>query len=101
MTERDESPEALAHALVHRIFELLHECRATLTKLGVPGSRSESASAQAERHLYLALLGALEAGLVRAMEDAVAVLKRASAPLGPMGEDWLKIQERLLRGPAT
>jgi hypothetical protein len=27
MAERDESPEALAHALVHRIFELLHECR--------------------------------------------------------------------------
>jgi hypothetical protein len=77
MSERNESPEATAHALVQRVFELLHECRATLPKLEVPGSPSESASAQAERMLYLALLGAIEAGLVRTMEDAVAVLKRA------------------------
>jgi hypothetical protein len=101
MAECDESPEALAHALVQRIFELLHECRATLPKLEVPGSHSESASAQAERLLYLALLGALEAGLVRTMEDAVTVLKRASAPLGPMGAEWLNLQERLLRGRGT
>jgi hypothetical protein len=71
MAEHDESPEALAHALVQRIFELLHECRAALPKLEVPSTRSESASAQAERHLYLTLLGAIEAGLVRTMEEAV------------------------------
>jgi len=60
-----------------------------------------SASAQAERLLYLALLGALEAGLVRTMEDALTVLWQASKPLGPMGDDWLKLQERLLRGTGT
>jgi hypothetical protein len=41
--------------------------------------------------------GAIEAGLVRTMEDAVTVLKRASAPLGPMGAEWLEAQERLLK----
>jgi hypothetical protein len=85
MADRDESPEALAHALVQRIFELLHDCRATLPKLEVPVSRSESASAQAERLLYLALLGALEAGLVRTMEDVVTVLRQASRPAGADG----------------
>jgi hypothetical protein len=101
MVERDESPEALGHALVQRLFELLHECRATLPKLEVPRVRSESASAQAERHLYLALLGALEAGLVRTMEDALTILRQASKPLGPMGDDWLQLQERLLRRQGT
>jgi hypothetical protein len=91
----DESPEALAHALVQRIFELLHECRKTLPKLELPRSRPESPSAHAERLLYLALLGALEAGLVKTMEDAVTVLRQASAPLGPMGAGWLQAQERL------
>jgi hypothetical protein len=69
-----------------------------LPKLEVPRARHESASAQAERHLYLALLGALEAGLVRTMEDTVTVLRQASAPLGPVGDEWLRIQERLLGG---
>jgi hypothetical protein len=63
MAERDDSPEALAHALVQRVFELLHECRAILLKLEVPHAGSESARAQAERLLYFALLGALEARL--------------------------------------
>jgi hypothetical protein len=101
MAERDESPEATAHALVQRVFELLHECRATLPKLEMPCVRSESASAQAERHFYLALLGAIEAGLVRTMEDAVTVLRQASQPLWLMGDEWLKLQERLLRGQGT
>jgi hypothetical protein len=60
LAEQNEPPEALAHALVQRLFELLHECRETLTRLEVPCSVSESVSAQAERHLYLALFGALE-----------------------------------------
>jgi hypothetical protein len=68
MAERDDSPKALAHALVQRIFELLHELRTTLPKLELPREMSESASAHAERLLYLALLGAIEAGLVRTME---------------------------------
>jgi hypothetical protein len=41
-------------------------------------------------------LGALEAGLVRAMEDAITVLRQASRPLRPMGDEWFQAQERLL-----
>jgi hypothetical protein len=55
-------------------------------------------SAQAERLLYYALVGALEAGLVRTAEDALTVLRQASQPLGPMGAEWLKRQERRLEG---
>jgi hypothetical protein len=43
---------------------------------------------------YYALVGALEAGLVRAAEDALTVLRQASQPLGPMGAEWLERQER-------
>ena len=60
------------------------------------GERQESASAEAERLLYFALVGALEAGLVRTAEDALTVLRQASQPLGPMGAEWLKRQERRL-----
>jgi hypothetical protein len=57
--------------------------------------RPEPASAQAERLLYhRALIGALESGLVRTMEDAIVVLRRASQPLWPMGDDWLRAQVR-------
>jgi hypothetical protein len=42
------------------------------------------------------LVGALEAGLVRTAEDALTVLRQASQPLGPMGAEWLKRQERNL-----
>jgi hypothetical protein len=86
---------------VDRVFDLLHECRALLPGLAAPRARPESASAQAERMLYLALLGAIEAGLVRTMQDALTVLRQASKPLGPMGADWLRLQERLLRGSGT
>lgn len=98
MTDPDPSPEALAYALVGRVLDLLHECRAVLPKLETPRAHPESASAQAERVLYVTLLGALEAGLVRTMEDALTVLRQASKPLGPMGDEWLKLQERRLRG---
>jgi len=45
---------------------------------------------------YYALLGAIEAGLVRTAEDTLTVLRQASAPLGPMGAEWLSRQERRL-----
>jgi hypothetical protein len=54
MTEPGESLEAIAHALVARIFDLLHECRAVLPKLEMPHVRPESAGARAERMLYVA-----------------------------------------------
>ena len=36
----------------------------------------------------------MEEGLVQTAEHVLTVLRQASAPLGPMGEEWLKRQER-------
>ena len=83
-----------AVALVERLFALLHDCRALVPQLEA-GPDSEPVGAQAER-LYYALVGALEAGLVRTAEDALTVLRQASQPLGPMGAAWLAQQERRL-----
>jgi len=88
-----EEPAARAVALVERLFALLHECRALVPQLEAAGADPEPVSAQAERLLYYALVGAIEAGPVRTAEDALTVLRQASAPLGPMGADWLPQQE--------
>ena len=63
-----------------------------------PPQAGESSSAEAERILYYTLMSALDAGLIRAMEDAVKVLRHASQPLGPMGAEWLERQEQKLKG---
>ena len=98
----DEPPEEQASQLVERIFRLLEECRAVQRRLGVPRQSPEPHSALDERQLYAVLLIVLEAGLVRTMDEALAVLQRAGQPLGPRGEDWLRRQERALReGPET
>jgi hypothetical protein len=46
---------------------------------------NEPSSAEAHRVLYFALAAAIEAGLVKTMEDVLNVLRHASQPLGPMG----------------
>ena len=93
-TNPSDEPAALAHALLDRLFALLHDCRAVVPQLEPGGQRQEPVSAQAERLLYYALVGALEAGLVRTAEDALTVLRQASQPLGPMGAEWLQRQEQ-------
>ena len=91
-TTLGDEPAAQAHALVERLFALLHDCRTVVPQL--EAARTDpGVSAQAERLLYCALLGALEAGLVRTAEDALTVLRQASQPLGPMGAEWLERQE--------
>jgi hypothetical protein len=92
------SEEAATRAvpLVERLFALLHECRALVPQLEAAREDPEPVSAQAERLLYYALVGALEAGLVRTAEDTLTVLRQASQPLGPMGAEWLAQQERRL-----
>ena len=87
---------ARAVALVERLFTLLHDCRALVPQLEAAGSDPEPVSAQAERLLYFALVGVIEAGLVRTAEDTLTVLRQASQPLGPMGAEWLARQEREL-----
>ena len=43
-------------------------------------------------------MSAIDAGLIRTMEDALQVLRHASQPLGPMGAEWSEMQERKLKG---
>ena len=43
-------------------------------------------------------MSAIDAGLIKTMEDAVKVLRHASQPLGPMGAEWLERQARLFKG---
>ncbi|HEV8150713.1 MAG TPA: hypothetical protein VGP61_11060 [Gemmatimonadales bacterium] len=93
---KSDEPAAHAVALVERLFALLHDCRALVPQLERAGADPEPVSAQAERLLYFALVGALEAGLVRTAEDTLTVLRQASAPLGPMGAEWLAQEERRL-----
>ena len=57
-----DDPAAQAHALVERLFALLHECRVLVPQLETARA-PESPSAEAERLLYYALAGAIEAGL--------------------------------------
>jgi hypothetical protein len=82
----NDEPATRAVALVEHLFALLHECRALVPQLERAGAEPEPVSAQAERLLYYALVGAIKAGLVRTAEDALTVLRQASQPLGPMGE---------------
>ena len=42
-------------------------------------------------------LHALEEGLVSTLQHAMDVLKLFSAPAGPLGEQWLREQEKKLR----
>ena len=95
-TNPGDAPAAHAHALLERLFALLHDCRAVVPQLEAARTDPEPVSAQAERLLYFALVGALEADLVRTAGDALTVLRPASQPLGPVGAEWLHRQERNL-----
>ena len=64
-TNPSDELAAQAHALLERLFALLHDCRAVVPQLEAAPTDPESVSAQAERLLYYALAGALEAGLVQ------------------------------------
>jgi hypothetical protein len=96
MRPASDEPEARAHARL-RVAALLDECHAVRQQLEVPREPVEAASAEALRLLYFAVTGALEAALVRAMADVLTVLRHASKPLGPMGNEWLDRQERELK----
>jgi hypothetical protein len=73
------------------------KCRVVLRSLERP-EPGESSSAEAERILYFTLMSAIEAGLIKTMEDPLKVLRHASQPLGPMGAKWLERQAQKLKG---
>jgi hypothetical protein len=98
VTPASGEPTAQAQAIMERVLRLMTECRAGLRALEHPGGSGESSSAEAERILYFTLMSAIDAGLIRTMEDALKVLRHASQPLGPMGAEWLERQARTLKG---
>ena len=92
MTPGSDAPTAQAHAIMERVLGPVRECRLVLGKLEHPPNSGESSSAEAERILYYTLMSALDVGLIKALEDALTVLRHASQPLGPMGNEWLERQ---------
>ena len=83
---------------MERVLALVRECRVVMHALEHPPKSGESSSAEAERILYFTLMSAIDAGLIKTMEDALHVLRHASQPLGPMGAEWLERQARALEG---
>jgi hypothetical protein len=83
-TNPSDEPAAQDHALLERLFALLHDCRAVVPQLEAAPTDPEPVSVQAERLLYYALVGALEAGLVRTAEDARTVLRQSQSARCPL-----------------
>jgi hypothetical protein len=81
---------------MERVIGLVRECRLVLRSLDHPSKPGESSSAEAERILYFTLMSAIDAGLIRTMEDALRVLRHANQPLGPTGAEWLERQARAM-----
>ena len=76
----DGNPADRAVVLLQRARELLLECRAVASRLeAAPGRESEAAAA--ERIAYGVLVGALEEGLVTALQHAVDVIRRFKTPI--------------------
>ena len=88
MAPASDEPTAQAQAIMERMLGLVRECRVVLRALEHPPKTGESTSAEAERILYFTLMSAIDAGLIKTMEDALQVLRHASQPLGPMGAKW-------------
>jgi len=97
VTLASDEPTAQAQAIMERVLRLVTDCCMALRALEHPPKASESSSAEAKRIIYFTLISAFDAGLIKAMEDAVKVLRHASQPLGPMGAEWLERQEQKLR----
>jgi len=93
-----DEPTAQAQAIMERMLGLVRECRVVLRALEHPPKTGESTSAEAERILYFTLMNAIDAGLIRTVEDTVKVLRHAIQPLGPMGAEWLERQEVEVQG---
>src|SRR5262245_12370889 len=91
-----DEPTAQAQAIMERVLGLVRECRLVIQALEHPPKTGESSSAEAERILYYTLMSAIDAELIRTMEDALQVLRHASQPLGPMGSEWLERQARAM-----
>ena len=97
MTPSNDEPTAEAQAVMEQVLALVRKCRLVLGSLEHALKSAESSSAEAERIVYFTLMSAIDAGLIKTMEDALQVLRHASQPLGPMGAEWLERQARTLK----
>jgi hypothetical protein len=79
---------------MEQVLALVKECRAVLRALEHPGEAGESSSAEAERILYYTLMSAIDAGLIRTMEDARPASRELAAWAD--GRWWLQRQARAL-----
>ena len=78
MTPSSDEPITKAHAIMERVLALVRECRMVLRAREHPPEPGESSAAEAEQILYFTLMSTLDAGLIKATEDAVKVLRHAS-----------------------
>ncbi len=86
MSRVTDAPLEAASALVQRVYALLVEARVTRDRL----IALEAAGAtEVERQVYLGLVAALEDGLRRTLEEALATLKGMKADAA---EAWLRRQ---------
>jgi hypothetical protein len=97
MTPVSDEPTAQAQAIIEQMLRLVTKCRVVLRALE-RRQPDESSSAEAERILYFTLVSAIDAGLIKTLEDALRILRHASQPLGPMGAEWLERQAQSLKG---
>lgn len=97
--QRETGPADRAVLLLQRTRELMLECRAVAEELENAPAAHELAAEAAERIAYGVLVAALEEGFVKTLQGAISVLKRFSAPAGPLGEQWLSEQEEKLSRP--
>jgi len=92
-----DEPTDQAQAIMERVLRLVTDCRSVLGGLEHPGQPGESSSVEAERIPHFTLMSAIDAGLIRAMENALKVLRHAPAAWADRA-DWLEQQARALKG---
>jgi len=80
VTPGSEEPAAQAQAIMECVLGLVKDCRLVLLALEHPPKPGESSSGEAERILSFTLMSAIDAGLLRTLEDSRQVLRHASQP---------------------
>jgi hypothetical protein len=84
-----DAPLEAASSLVQRVYGLLLEARAARQRLEAIGEQV-AGSAEAERVLYLGMVSAFEAGLLRTMEEALATMKQMKGAEAEDGQSVVK-----------
>ncbi len=81
-----------ASAVLGQVGALLERRRALRLELEAERTPAPDVTAQAERAVHVGMLAALERGLIRALEGALADLKRGRGGRAIQAEEWLRKQ---------